>query len=122
MDDMDAKKEDEISTPHEVLSTANNNFFAPDVFKEITNKHLAMIANQAKKVDKRTQKKFRSKIVSPGTINIEISPQSFVSEKSGRFSDYYRIISRIGEGGYGQVFKVQNKNSGLIRAMKSTNE
>jgi calcium-dependent protein kinase len=54
-----------------------------------------------------------------GTINIEISPQSFISENSGKFSDYYRIISRIGEGGYGQVFKVQNKKSGLIRAMKS---
>ena len=28
-------------------------------------------------------------------------------------------MSRIGEGGYGQVFKVQHKKTGLIRAMKS---
>jgi calcium-dependent protein kinase len=28
-------------------------------------------------------------------------------------------LSRIGEGGYGQVFKVQHKKTSLMRAMKS---
>lgn len=55
-----------------------------------------------------------------GYIEIKIGAESFISEKAGKFSDFYRILSRIGEGGYGQVFKVQHKKSNLIRAMKSS--
>lgn len=77
-----------------------------------TNPHLAMIAFRARTVD-RKQKKTRS------YIDVKIGADSFISEKTGKFSDYYRILSRIGEGGYGQVFKVQHKKTGLIRAMKS---
>ncbi len=74
---------------------------------------LNLIANRARSVE-RKGKKTRS------YIDIKIGADSFVSERAGKFSDYYRIISRIGEGGYGQVFKVQHKKSGLIRAMKSS--
>jgi calcium-dependent protein kinase len=54
-----------------------------------------------------------------GFINIKIAPESFISEKTDKFSDFYKILTSVGQGGYGQVFKVQHKNSGLIRAMKS---
>jgi serine/threonine protein kinase len=50
---------------------------------------------------------------------MKISPESFINERNGQFSDFYKILSSIGQGGYGQVFKVQHKNTGLIRAMKS---
>lgn len=76
-----------------------------------TNPHLAMIAFRARTVERKT-KKTRS------YIDVKIGADSFISEKAGKFSDYYRILSRIGEGGYGQVFKVQHKKTGLIRAMK----
>jgi serine/threonine protein kinase len=51
---------------------------------------------------------------------MKIGSSSFVSERAGRFTSFYRIISRIGEGGYGQVYKVQHKKTGMIRAMKSS--
>ena len=51
---------------------------------------------------------------------MKIGSSSFVSERTGRFTSFYRIITRIGEGGYGQVYKVQHKKTGMIRAMKST--
>lgn len=78
----------------------------------LANKHISMIATRARTVE-RKHKKMKS------YIDIKIGAESFISEKSGKFSDYYRIMSRIGEGGYGQVFKVQHKKTGLIRAMKS---
>lgn len=71
-----------------------------------------VIASRARTVE-RKQKKMKS------YIDIKIGAESFISEKTGKFSDYYKTISRIGEGGYGQVFKVQHKKSSLIRAMKS---
>lgn len=74
--------------------------------------HLAMIANRARNVE-RKNKKMKS------YIDIKIGADSFISEKAGKFSDYYKIMNRIGEGGYGQVFKVQHKITGFIRAMKS---
>lgn len=51
--------------------------------------------------------------------DMKIGPENFINEKSGKFSDYYQILTRLGEGGYGQVFKVVHKKSQLIRAMKS---
>lgn len=59
-------------------------------------------------------------MVITGHIDVKISPQSFISENSGKFADYYKILASIGQGGYGQVYKVQHKNTGMIRAMKST--
>ena len=51
---------------------------------------------------------------------MKIGSSSFVSERSGRFTSFYRIVTRIGEGGYGQVYRVQHKKTGMIRAMKSS--
>lgn len=59
-----------------------------------TNPHLAMIALRARTVD-RKQKKTRS------FVDVKIGANSFISERTGKFSDFYRILSRIGEGGYG---------------------
>lgn len=50
---------------------------------------------------------------------MKIGPENFINEKTGKFSDYYQILTRLGEGGYGQVFKVVHKKSQLVRAMKS---
>ena len=36
----------------------------------------------------------------------------------GDITQYYEIIKKIGEGGYGKIYKVKNKESGDIRAMK----
>lgn len=50
---------------------------------------------------------------------MKIGPENFINEKTGKFSDCYQILTRLGEGGYGQVFKVVHKKSQLVRAMKS---
>jgi len=48
-----------------------------------------------------------------------ISHDSFISVCDNEFADDYSIGDCIGQGGYGRVYKVENKSSKLIRAMKS---
>lgn len=67
-----------------------------------------------------TRKHVKSSLWSAATIDMKIGSSSFVSERTGRFTSFYRIVARIGEGGYGQVYKVQHKKTGMIRAMKSS--
>ncbi len=47
-----------------------------------------------------------------------INKESFVTIKKGDITQNYEIIKKIGEGGYGKIYKVKNKESGDIRAMK----
>lgn len=54
-----------------------------------------------------------------GHVDHKFGPESFISEKNGKFSDVYKVLASIGEGGYGKVFKVEHKSSQIIRAMKS---
>lgn len=86
--------------------------------EQFTKRNLEIIALKTKAITRRMTK-FQSTRKLLGYIDLKISPESFISENTSKFSDYYRILSSIGQGGYGQVFKVQHKNSGLIRAMKS---
>lgn len=52
------------------------------------------------------------------TKSLKINKESFVSIYKGDITQYYEIIKKIGEGGYGKIYKVKNKESGDIRAMK----
>ena len=49
---------------------------------------------------------------------LKINKESFVSIYKGDITHFYEIIKKIGEGGYGKIYKVKNKESGDIRAMK----
>lgn len=51
---------------------------------------------------------------------ISFGHDSFISFNESNFSDEYTVLSCIGKGGYGMVYKVISKKSGLMRAMKST--
>ena len=51
---------------------------------------------------------------------MKIGSSSFVSERTGKFTSFYRIITRIGEGGYGQVYKVQHKKTNVHTADTDT--
>ena len=62
--------------------------------------------------------------------NLNISPDIFVSLKTGHINDYYKIGKTIGEGNrvclfssnlgaYGKVYQVVHRKTGIIRAMKS---
>ena len=55
------------------------------------------------------------------TINendLKINKESFVSINKGDITQFYQVIKKIGEGSYGKIYKVKNKQSGDIRAMK----
>ena len=50
--------------------------------------------------------------------NIKINIESFVTINKGDIIQFYEVIKKIGEGSYGKIYKVKNKQSGDIRAMK----
>ena len=53
------------------------------------------------------------------TINqIQINSSNVIRQQKGKPFDYYYLIKILGKGGYGQVFKVKHKRTGMIRAMK----
>ena len=49
---------------------------------------------------------------------IKINKESFVTINKGDITQFYEVIKKIGEGAYGKIYKVKNKQSGDIRAMK----
>ncbi len=49
---------------------------------------------------------------------IYIISEMLVGENKGNILDYYSVISTIGEGSFGKVFKVKQKSTGNIFAMK----
>ena len=87
----------------------------------ITEKAFMMIANRAQAmVRKQRRAKCKQCNMTIAFIpDMKIGPENFINEKTGKFSDFYQILTRLGEGGYGQVFKVVHKKSQLVRAMKS---
>ena len=50
--------------------------------------------------------------------NLKINKESFVTNNKGDITQFYEVIKKIGEGAYGKIYKVKNKQSGDIRAMK----
>lgn len=50
--------------------------------------------------------------------DIGISSNNFISEKTGTPLDDYISDKKLGEGSYGAVFRVKNKETGVYRAMK----
>ncbi len=52
------------------------------------------------------------------TSKIPISAKNIIIQKKGDPFQDYKIIKKIGEGAFGVVYKVKNKNNNSIRAMK----
>ena len=50
--------------------------------------------------------------------DLKINKESFVTINKGDITQFYEVIKKIGEGAYGKIYKVKNKQSGDIRAMK----
>ena len=50
--------------------------------------------------------------------NIKINKESFVIINKGDITQLYEVVKKIGEGSFGKIYKVKNKQSGDIRAMK----
>ena len=53
-----------------------------------------------------------------GNTNLRIRRSSFIKNMRADITLYYEVIKKIGEGTYGKVYKVKNKESGEERAMK----
>ena len=49
---------------------------------------------------------------------LPISTKNVIRQKSGNPFDYYRILKKLGQGTFGQVYKTIHKKTGNIRAMK----
>ena len=49
---------------------------------------------------------------------LRINKESFVTIIQGDITQFYEVQKKIGEGAYGKIYKVRNKQSGDIRAMK----
>ena len=49
---------------------------------------------------------------------VRINKESFVTIIEGDITQFYEVQKKIGEGAYGKIYKVRNKQSGDIRAMK----
>ena len=50
--------------------------------------------------------------------SLKINKESFVTIIEGDITQFYEVQKKIGEGAYGKIYKVRNKQSGDIRAMK----
>ena len=53
-----------------------------------------------------------------GRKSLRINKESFVTIIEGDITQFYEVQKKIGEGAYGKIYKVRNKQSGDIRAMK----
>ena len=49
---------------------------------------------------------------------LPISNRNVIRKQSGNPLDYYYVIKKLGKGTFGTVYKVMNKKTGIIRAMK----
>ena len=51
-------------------------------------------------------------------VPLKVNKESFVTIIEGDITQFYEVQKKIGEGAYGKIYKVKNKQSGDIRAMK----
>lgn len=76
----------------------------------------AMDASSASLKGSRRNQRFRR--TPKRTKSHKFRANSFVTQSSESFFDHYRIVDRLGEGGYGEVFVCEHKESGDRRAVK----
>ena len=53
---------------------------------------------------------------------VVIRKDFFIREIEGKVTEYYEVLKKIGEGGFSKVYKVKEKETGEIRAMKEVNK
>jgi hypothetical protein len=52
------------------------------------------------------------------SMKLDVSPENFRCEKSGKLEDRYQILDTIGKGGYGEVKKIKDIITNETRALK----
>ena len=104
----------------------------PEKYKKnhhVPKKSITQISNLRKSKKKKSvissdslKKKKRSKTLNyyeePHENNLEINTQLIVNCNNKNPKDEYKIIKKLGKGGYGTVWKVKNIQTNLFRAMK----
>lgn len=50
--------------------------------------------------------------------NISVQSEKFVRHNLYDFEKDYQVVTKLGEGSFGQIFKVKHKELGLERALK----
>ena len=51
-----------------------------------------------------------------------IRKEFFIREIEGNVTEYYEVLKKIGGGGFSKVYKVKEKETGEIRAMKEVDK
>ena len=51
-------------------------------------------------------------------MDLKFARENFVGETKGKLLDSYEVLTQLGKGGYGKVYKVKNIKTGEIRACK----
>ena len=54
----------------------------------------------------------------PESKNLIIKKEFFIRQTDGQITQYYEVLKKIGEGASAKVYKVKEKSSGEIKAMK----
>ncbi|CAG9320051.1 unnamed protein product [Blepharisma stoltei] len=55
----------------------------------------------------------------PTVLSFRVRKSSLIKKRSGTLLDEFKILQTLGSGGYGTVYKAQDKSSGLLRAVKA---
>ena len=54
----------------------------------------------------------------PSKEKLVIKKEFFIRQTDGQITQYYEVLKKIGEGASAKVYKVKEKSTGEIRAMK----
>ena len=104
-----------ISTPKIIENTDNIKFIEQ---KNANTKNLKKESNQIIENTISDLPSERGNKASTIKQNIKVSTGMIVNRSTDNLKDKYQIIKKVGEGGFGTVWKVMHVKTGLIRTMK----
>lgn len=88
-------------------------------FKMLTEK---LLHNKKPSSTRLNSRRIKTTTIQRNKINditkLIVSENDFVQEKNANPSDFYEKLTHLGEGSFGEVYKVRNKLTGSVRAMK----
>ena len=78
--------------------------------------------NCEKKKDAEDYSNGKPKEIPKSLIDVRIDLKNFVRQRNENVFDIYAKLKHLGNGAYGDVYKVKRKNDNEIRALKEINK